>query len=190
MLTFQSAINLMTKLILGTAEFNPAGYAGKPCPSNQEIVRILNRAWEGGVRTLDCADTYGTENIEDFFGGFDRINKTRTCTLPCYWYHYKPDEPLQAVQKASVYEIEQLAGLDEAIVPMSINNTDFINSCTSCIPYVRSVFDRGRLLDQGYSVRDCLSFVARQKIKGVIVGVNSVKELEEILTAWGSIHGK
>jgi hypothetical protein len=182
----------MSQLILGTAEFNKDGYAGKPCPSEKEIVRILNLAWEGGIRTLDCADSYNTEWVEKYFGGFDRIYKSRNSASSAAWYHYRPGEAVKVgIARASVYDIEQLAGLRETIVPFNINNVAFGNVLfLNSAPIIRSIFDRGRLLEQGYTVRDCLSFVARHHNSGAIVGVNSAKELQEILTAWGSINGK
>lgn len=174
------------KLILGTAEFHPEGYAGKACPSIKEIIRILNLAWEGGIRTLDTAEAYNNKEVLDkYAGGFGRINKSRyegisNCDLQ--YYHYKEtEEPRQGITYASVYTKEQLAGLEHVIIPFSINNTLFAGPIYKRPPILRSVFDRGRLLEQGYTVKDCLSFVKRYHTEGVIVGVNSVKELEEIL---------
>lgn len=181
----------MVDLILGTAEFDPKGYAGKPVPSQREIIRILNLAYEGGIRTLDCADTYGTEEIEKYFAGFNRINKSRDLAKTDSFYHYKPGEEAKiGIKKASVYDLGQVWGLKETIIPLNINNTLFLKTSLDCSPYIRSIFDRGRLLAEGYTVKDCLSFVYRRGPKGVIVGVSSVKELDELLTAWGSLNAK
>ncbi len=49
--------------------------------------------------------------------------------------------------------------------------------------FARSIFLQGKLLEMGYSVSDCLGYVLRQPIDYAIVGVNSVKELEEIIRA-------
>lgn len=187
----------MTELILGTAEFNKDGYAGKPPLEKREIIRILNTAWEGGIRTLDDADTYNTEWIRDFYSGFFRLNKSRwdSCYEPAYndFYHYKADEEVKPyVLQASVYTKSQVKNLTDAIVPLNINNLTFSHDVFSDTErfIARSIFDRGRLLDEGYTVHDCLSFVYRHAPKGVIVGVSSVKELQEILTAWGSLNEK
>lgn len=174
----------MTKpeLILGTAEFGHPSY--DPHPDKKEIIRILNLAWESGIRTLDTADSYHTEHLEPYFGGFKRLFKSRTAREA--FYHYKPlESPIRFIKRASVYDLEQLEGLREVIVPLSLNNTKFVDKLDQInIVYARSVFDNGKLLQEGYSVRDCLSFVKRQPVNGVIVGVRSVKELMEILTSY------
>ncbi len=100
------------------------------------------------------------------------------------WYHYKQDEPrLSGLQQASVYNLGQLTGLKDVIVPLNINNVLFAHPLFKRTVYFRSVFDRGRLLKQGYTIKDCLSFVKRHKNDGVIVGVNTEKELQEVLKA-------
>ncbi len=179
----------MTDLILGTAEFGPKPYGEgvQVPPSMSEIIRILNLAYEGGIRVLDCAEGYETETLEPYFGGFGRINKNRNQRQTNRYYHYQPGEnPIDTIF-ASVYDFEQLASY--SIVPFNINNplfaTRVLNDPNRTI--VRSVFDRGRLLKQGFTIKDCLSFVYRHKPQDVIVGVNSVKELEEILLAWESL---
>lgn len=172
------------ELILGTAEFNPEGYAGKPRPSTKEILRIFNLAWEGGIRTLDCAVDYYCEDALEYALYFDKMIKSRKLGRG-QWYHYKQtEERIDSVEQASVYTIEQFRGLKKAVVPFNIDNLEFVGLLGTNIVYARSVFDRGRLLEKGYTVKDCLSFVKRHPLAGVIVGVNSVKELEEILKAW------
>lgn len=180
------------KLILGTAEFckTPYGEGIASPPSRQEIVKILNMAYDSGITTLDTSDQYDyLDGMQELFNGFSRIEKSRTIPEdrryfgPPY-YHYKQDEAIQpGIDRASVYTKEQLKGLTSAIIPVSINRTDLI-SLAPTHWYARSVFDRGRLLKEGYAVKDCLSFVKRQHPNGVIIGVNSVAELEEILKAW------
>lgn len=173
-------------LVLGTAEFNPEGYAGKPCPSKQEIIRILNLAWEGGIRILDTAEAYNLGWVKPYFGAFAKINKSRSLPLESgTYYHYaSAEEARQGVEFASVYGVAQLFGLRGAIVPFNINSTAFLDAAIPRETYARSVFDRGRLLEQGYTVKDCLSFVMRHNLTGVIVGVSSEKELAETLKVW------
>lgn len=174
------------ELILGTAEFGPVGYGEGVTapPSKQEIIRILNLAWESDIRCLDTSDQYGTEYLEPYFKGFGQIFKSRT--VKGAWYHYKPLESrVEGVEQASVYDWDQIEGLKGIIVPLNINNTSFLECrrpFTSI--YARSVFDRGRLFKEGYTVKDCLGFIKRQCLTGCIVGVNSVRELEEILKVW------
>lgn len=178
-------------LILGCAEFNKDGYAGKPPIPVPEIVRILNLAWTKGIRTLDCANTYGTDHVEGLFNGFERLNKTRNLPLlKGLYYHYKPGETPEWYENVSVYDLEQLQGAKKAIVPMSIADTRFCHIKHLEKMYARSVFNRGKLLEEGYSVYDCLAFVRRQHLDGVIVGVNSLEELNEILLSWEDLNEK
>lgn len=174
-------------LILGTAEFNPKGYAGTKCPSKKEITKILHLAWEGGIRTLDCAEAYNCyDPLNPLYTKFHRIWKNRErVTYRRNYYHYKQTEKrLEGITHASVYTLDQLMGLQSAIVPVNLNNTTFTWQMFKTPLYFRSVFDRGLLLKQGYSVRGCLKFVKKFPNDGVIVGVKSAKELEEILKVW------
>lgn len=175
------------RLILGTAEFNPKGYGGKPPIEKREILRILACAHNNGIKLLDTADTYGTEALEPYFVGFGKLFKSRTAMSA--FYHYQPlESPIEGLKMASVYEIEQMDGLNSVIAPLNIDDTRFLEYHLTIAPrptfYARSVFGRGRLLDMGYTVKDCIDFVKRQSIEGIIVGVNTVAELEEILKAY------
>lgn len=173
------------QLILGTAEFGKAyGEGVKEPPSEQEVVKILNLAWEAGIKALDTADTYGLDKVRPYFGRFGEIYKTRDLKDPKTWYHYQPFEIPVKTTQASVYNREQLEGLNSVIVPLSIGNTEFAYNLGVPTVYARSVFNRGKLLKDGYTVRDCISFVKRHSPNGIIVGVNSVQELEEILKVW------
>lgn len=179
-------------LILGTVEFGEVyGEGVREKPSEQEIVRILNLAWEAGIRTLDTAEAYNCYDVvQKYAKSFDKIHKSRNVSKVLnqgYWYHYKQNEArIPDIKQASVYTLDQLRGLERACIPFSINNTTFAEvKCPESL-VLRSVFDRGRLLKEGYTVKDCLDFVKRHFLElrpSVIVGVNSVKELEEILKA-------
>lgn len=175
-------------LILGTAEFNPEGYAGKPCPSTKEIVRILNLAWEAGICRLDTAQDYNnSELLASLAQPFSQIYKCRDKSLHSAFYHYKQDETAFRCCNASIYTFDQAhAVVDNLIVPFNISRTEFnpLNFQNKVV-YARSVFERGRLLKMGYTVKDCLSFVKRHGFDGIIVGVCKEKELKEILKAWG-----
>ncbi len=171
-------MNRPINLILGTAEFGHPAYF--PHPSKKEIIKILNLAWRSGITTLDTADTYDTEALEPIFAGFKQLFKSRR--EKGSFYHYYLEEPrIKGVTRASVYTLEQCKGLKEVIVPFNINNTTFIDvKCTRL--YIRSVFDRGRLLNK-YTVKECLDFVKKKPNEGVIVGVRSIRELKEIINA-------
>lgn len=177
-------MNTNPELILGCAEFNPEGYAGKPRPSSKEIVRILNLAWEAGIRTLDTAEAYNCQDVIQQWGSmFKIIDKTKNVNVINKFYHYGEEEKAIWRKQASIYTQEQfLYTTEEAIVPFSIYRTEFKPGGIKT--YARSVFERGRLLKMGYTVKDCLSFVKRHPFTGVIVGVCKEKELQQILEAW------
>lgn len=170
-------------LILGTSEFGHPDYA--PHPPKQEIVKILNLAWNNGIRWLDTADTYNLDPLKGLFGGFRQLFKSRVAK-DCF-YHYKPNEArLEGLEKASVYDLEQIEGLKEVIFPLNINNTTFSSIKFSMAKkyYARSVFGKGSLLEEGYSVKDCLDFVKRHPVNGIVVGVRSLRELDQILEVY------
>lgn len=200
----------MTQLILGTAEFNPEGYTGKPCPSDKEISAILALAREAGITLLDTAESYGCAyTIKKLAKGFCIYTKTRDWKVQLDWgqnelrgilYHYEPNEAsldLPFVHRwvnlgVSVYDRAQLPSNTSRIlqVPFNIEKREF-EDCFEDFRtvFVRSVFGRGELLKK-YSVKECLDFVKSYRADGIIVGASSAKELEQILTAWGSTNGK
>ncbi len=196
----------MTQLILGCAEFAPEGYAGKPCPSDKEISSILSLAKEGGITLIDTAESYGCgDTLKRLAKGFCIYTKTRDWKVQLNWgenelrgilYHYIFAEPLVELPfvhrwvnlGVSVYGKWQLPSNTSRIlqVPFNIENREFEEVFDDYrTVFVRSVFNRGELLKK-YSIKDCLDFVKAYRPDGIIVGVNSTKELEDILTAWGS----
>ncbi len=196
----------MSHLILGTAEFSLTGYAGKPCLSIGAVRDILKLAKEGGITLLDTAESYGcTDLLQTFAKGFCIYTKTRDWKVQLDWgdnelrgilYHYQPNEAVKDLPfvhrwvnlGASVYDKAQLPSNTSRIlqVPFNIENREFEGVFDDYrTVFVRSVFGRGKLLEK-YSVKECLDFVKAYRPDGVIVGVNSARELEGILTAWGS----
>src|ERR1051326_3320527 len=185
------------KLILGTAEFNPEGYAGYPALPKKDIKKILDCAKEGGINILDTAESYGCqETLKTLAKGFCIYTKTRDWKVSLDWgdnelrgilYHYKPEEKQVALPfvhrwvnlGVSVYDSEQLPRETTRIlkIPFNWENRRF-QDCfrTFRTVFVRSVFSRGEMFKQGYSVGDCLWFVKQYRPDGVIVGVKSVKE--------------
>ncbi len=196
----------MSHLILGCAEFDPYGYGGKYPIALHEIRSILSLAKEGGITLLDTAESYGcTDVLKTEAKGFCVYTKTRDWRVNLNWgdnelrgilYHYQPNEALIELPfvhrwvnlGVSVYDKAQLPANTSRIlqVPFNIENRTFEGVFDDYrTVFVRSVFGRGNLLEK-YSVKECLDFVKAYRPDGVIVGVNSAKELEKILTAWGS----
>jgi hypothetical protein len=196
----------MSRLILGTAEFAPQGYAGYPALSATEIGSILSLAKEGGINILDTADSYDCyADLRLRAKGFCIYTKTRDWKVQLNWgdnelrgilYHYQNVEApveLPFVHRwvnlgVSVYNKSQLPANVSRIlqVPFNLENREFAECFNDYrTVFVRSVFGRGELLKK-YSIKECLDFVKAYRPDGVIVGVRSTKELEDILTAWGS----
>lgn len=192
----------MTQLILGTAEFSPQGYAKASCPSIEEIRKILSLAKEGGINIIDTAEAYSCQEvIRKEAKGFCIYTKTRDWKVSLDWgknelrgilYHYQPYEKpilLPFVHRwvnlgVSVYDEVQLPEEQRILqIPFNIDNTQF-KGCFDKYRtvFVRSVFNRGKLLKK-YSIKQCLDFVKRHRADGIIVGVKTAKELEEILKA-------
>lgn len=189
------------KLILGTAEFGHPDYNKRP--SLKEIRKIFACAKEAGINIIDTAESYNcTELIRKEAKGFCIYTKTRDWKVNLNWgdnelrgilYHYQPGErkiELPFVHRwvnlgTSVYDINQLPEENRIIqVPFNIRNTSFLPCFDSHrTVFVRSVFNRGELLST-YSIRSCLQFVKKLRPDGIIVGVETVKELEEIIKAY------
>lgn len=197
----------MSRLILGTAEFSPDGYAGKPAVDVLEVRNIFGLAREAGITMLDTAESYGChELIKNFARGYSIYTKTRDWKVQLAWgdnelrgilYHYGHDEKpvnLPFIHRwvnlgASVYKNEQLPEEVTRIiqVPLSIKNHHFNWVFeTYRTVFVRSVFDRGELL-KDFTIKQCLNHAKRFRPDGIIVGVNSAKELDDILVAWDQL---
>lgn len=196
------------KLILGTASFGPKPYGeGVTEPiSLSDIASILEHAKHGGIKTLEGAEAYKCDAVltNHFFDliykvthpySLDRVlESTGRHSLMGLLYHHgyesKSQLPLQhrriSYGGASIYSHKQLTGSEEMVeVPLNLENREF-ESFTAPCKLVRSVFGRGSLLKK-YSVKECLDYVKSvPNVHGVIVGVNSVRELEEILKAWNT----
>ncbi len=191
----------MSRLILGTAEF---GHPGYPKMAIKEAKAILALAREGGINMIDTAPSYNCEElIAKEAKGFCIYTKTRDWKVNLNWgdnelrgilYHYGYDEAeidLPYVHRwvnlgVSVYKPEQLPVNVQRIiqVPFNIENQTFKGVFVDYrTVFVRSVFNRGEAL-KGHTVKECLDFVKGFRPDGVIVGVQTAKEFEDILKVW------
>ena len=188
-------------LILGTAEFDPQGYADNGVIDDSEKRKILACAKEGGINMIDTAEGY---NCHDYLKkeakGFSIYTKTRDWKVNLDWgnnelrgllYHYKQEEApveLPFIHRwlnlgVSVYSEAQIPENRLRIlqIPFSLSNRKFEGVFDAFrTVFVRSIFNRGELLRR-YSVKDCLDFVKQYRPCGIIVGVKTALELEEIL---------
>lgn len=187
-------------IVLGTAEFNPSGYADILPLETNEIRKIFACAKEAGIRLIDTAESYNCHSvIKKYAKGFCIYDKTRDWKVHLEWgdnefrgilYHYGLGE--NKVQfpyihrwlnlGASVYSEIQLPEPVRILqIPFNIADTRFIECFTTHrTVFIRSVFGRGELLKK-YSVKTCLDFVKGYRSDGVIVGVKHHRELEEIV---------
>lgn len=196
------------KLILGTAEFGPKPYGTAKEPiALQEIDGILTLASKGGITILEGAEAYGCDAVLQN-PKFDviykvthpyslnkvlkRLNRTELMGL-MYHHGYKTAGQRLIVGDrdnrclyygASIYQYTQHRGFEDIVeVPLNLEDNRF-EKFTAPVKLVRSVFGRGELLKK-YTVKECLDYVKSvPNVHGVVVGVNSKKELEEILKEW------
>jgi hypothetical protein len=198
------------KLILGTASFGPKAYGEgvtEP-PTADEIKRILDIAFKGGIRILEGSEAYHCDwvfedprfqviyKVTHPYSIIDVYQKIDPSRLLGLLYHHGHTTAAKSTKKgkgeyyvgSSIYDFEQIVGDEEMIeVPFNIEDVTF-KDCLWDVPckLVRSVFGRGKLL-KTHSVKECLDFVKSDpSVHGVIVGVNSVAEIQEIIKAWNS----
>jgi aryl-alcohol dehydrogenase-like predicted oxidoreductase len=191
------------KLILGTANFG-GQYGHGASPSLAEIERILNVAADAGIEYIDTAPAY---NCDYAYNGFKVITKTPFDFGDYYaLLEHDPDGDMGAataaktlgfVEKcgASIYTPERmmkvLHGKPDIIqLPMNIADNRFIPYLTELHKrgvevHARSVFLRGALLTgrklPKFTAAQCLAFVLAQDVDGVIVGVNTAEQLQELV---------
>ena len=191
-------------LILGTANFGGQYGYGEP-PSLAEIERILNVAADAGIEYIDTAPAY---NCDYAYSGFKVIQKTPYWGKAYALLQHDPDgslyEPMMAkncrlVQKCgiSVYTPEQMLAVfynhevpDIIQVPCNIADNRFIPWLPNLHEleievHARSVFLQGALLEgrgvPKFTAEQCLAFVLAQDVDGVIVGVNTAEQLQELV---------
>ena len=191
------------KLILGTANFGGA-YGYGESPSLAEIERILNVAADAGIEYIDTAPAY---NCDYAYNGFNVITKT-PFNFGNYYaiLEHNPDYDMEVARLAktlkfvkkfgiSIYTVEQMQKAlhgDPDIIQLPMNIAD-----NRFIPYLpelhkrgvevhaRSVFLQGALLTgrkvPKFTAEQCLAFVLAQDVDGVIVGVNTAEQLQELV---------
>jgi aryl-alcohol dehydrogenase-like predicted oxidoreductase len=191
------------KLILGTANFG-GQYGYGLSPSSAEVERILNTATAVGIEYIDTAPAY---NCPYYYDGFKVIQKTPYWGEAWALLQHDPDGSLGPPARAkylglvkkygiSVYTPEQMMKairypIDIIQVPCNIADNRFIPYLPELHKrgievHARSVFLQGALLEgkfdlPKYTVAQCLGFVLAQDFDGVIVGVNTAEQLQELV---------
>ena len=191
------------KLILGTANFG-GQYGHGASPSLAEIERILNVAADAGIEYIDTAPAY---NCDYAYNGFKVITKTPFDYIDRYaLLDHDPDGNMFVVRAAkrvgfvkkigiSIYTPEQMRAalyypLDIIQLPMNIADNRFIPYLPELHKrgidvHARSVFLQGALLTgrkvPKFTAEQCLAFVLAQDVDGVVVGVNTAEQLQELV---------
>ena len=193
------------KLILGTANWSrrPYGLLKEPLSLNL-ISQITDFARKNGITTLESAEAYGCDESLGHTS-FDLIYKVthpynlnrikeklgRREFMGLLYHHGQDTRGVSMKQHlevhyvgSSVYTRGQVDPNDQMVeVPLNLENREFENFVAPC-KIVRGVFGRGELLKK-YSIKECLDFIKGNKtVHGVVVGVDNIKQLEEILEAW------
>ncbi len=206
---------MQSKLILGTAQFGVTNYGIKHDgqPSEQEIEKIAQTAWDGGIRVIHTSWQYGlSKSCEAVFSEFEILSKNKNC--PMEFFSIRRD----GLSVYSIEEMNNLTGYDYDIlqIPMNILDNRFLEPIRNIGRYkadglqefhARSVFLQGLLLmeelpswvqgqarahiklfhhicrkEQYEYYEAALGWVlGLEEIDWVIVGVNSARQLEQLL---------
>lgn len=193
------------KLILGTANFGPQAYGQLKEPlSLTQIDILMDRARKYGIKILEgselyqCDDVLSKQQFELIYKVkhpyslatiLSRLGRSRLLGL---MYHHGFDTQSVDINRrgevdytgASIYKANQLTGYEQMVeVPLNLEQRQFEMEQYPC-KIVRSVFGRGELLKK-YSVKECLEYVCKNPtVHGVIIGVDNIKQLDEIMMAW------
>ena len=198
------------KLILGTANFGGA-YGYGESPSLAEIERILNVAADAGIEYIDTAPAYNCGYAYNGFKVIQKTpvpwyNIDYLMNNYAVLEH-DPDGTMAQPQEAknyglilragaSVYTVEQMQRFlqykpDILQVPMNIADNRFIPHLPELHKrgievHARSVFLQGALLEgrfnlPEYTAEQCLAFTLAQDVDGVVVGVNTAEQLQELV---------
>lgn len=196
----------MQKIILGTVQFgSDYGIKHDGQPSLKEIEKIAQVAWNGGIRVIHTSWQYGLPKIcEAMFSEFGWMVKDDKYPDLFYW-----NRPFKQRIGKSIYSLnENHESYSLLIVPVNILDNRFLKLKTNITEIIaRSVFLQGLLLMENlplwlsdkafFAIHDFQKKCNELKLKyyeaalgwvlgledvdHVIVGVNSAKQLEQLL---------
>ena len=192
-------MSIFDRLSIGTANFGKE-YNGI-CVSAKDADKILNFAWDIGIRSLDCATAYNWyfgDTNKDFEVTLKMREDDGWCgPLPDILMAHRSEEWEWLIGKGkftygvSVYEPNEVGFIE------SYSNNLTVLQCPYSIydrrfePYfafwhragvqiqVRSVFLRGKILDK-VRVKDCMIFpLLNPNVDKMIIGVDSLDQLKQ-----------
>jgi hypothetical protein len=192
----------VARLCLGTAQFGLEYPSGAVKPKDFEIRNIIETAHEAGIRWADCAPAYGFQFTRK---DWKVVVKFKAADLARVGYYIGQADVIMSHEPKAEYLVRAVkaAGFKGQIgaslywpdprpawaptVQFPLNLADrryaTLAAAKQYTRFARSVFLQGKLLQMGYTVSQCLGFALRQPVDYVVIGVNSVKELEDILAA-------
>lgn len=198
---------MSSKLILGTAQFGQDyGIKHDGQPSVEEIQRIAQVAWDRGIRTVHTSWQYNLpKECDDIFKEFEWINKSEDNPDLFYW-----GRPYGSRLGKSLYDLnEEHKAYSMIMIPINVLDSRFrtVWENKKGMVIARSVFLQGLLLMDELpqwlpvgaktKILDFHVFCIKNHLRAheaalgwvlgldeidkVIVGVNSVEQLEQIL---------
>lgn len=197
-------MNIFSRIAIGTANWGKE-YNGVKVPE-KDIEKILGMAQCSGIDTLDCATAYGWDfnQANSYFNkiikiqSLDEIEKVLEDEPSCIMAH-KPEIYREMVLKLkvqaevgiSIYSINEMpSGLPNIIqIPYSLYDRRFEQYFSDWKIYgnrtsihARSIFLRGRIIQDGIPAEECLKFVlANPYIDKIIIGADSFDQFRRNL---------
>ena len=192
-------MNLFERIAIGTANWGQE-YNGSKL-SDSEIDKILGYMQCSGIDTIETATAYGWSGWRDVPSYFKIVLKIRSSDWPVLGLMEYGDRVTlmahnaseyrelyvcsETLRSASLYKPNELKSFMEKIeVPYSLYDRrfeDIINRYDGTI-FVRSVFLRGKIIQDGIPAQECIKFCfCNPYVDKVIIGVDSVEQLQRNL---------
>lgn len=198
--------NIFSRLAIGTANFGKE-YNGIKVPE-KDIEKILGFCQCSGIDMLDCATAYGWDwtQANSYFNKVvkvkkgDDIEKIAETEPYCVMAHSIEDyrsgfldvihNKYGAFTGASIYSVGEEEDIDPGSIvqiPYSLYDRRFEPHFEQmCLLFneihVRSIFLRGKIIEDGISPQECLKFVlANPYVDRIIIGVESFERLQRNL---------
>jgi len=197
--------NLFSRIAIGTANFGKE-YNGHKV-SKKDVDKILGYAQSSGIDTLDCATAYGWDwtQVNSYFNIILKIrageqkqyeDDDRVELMAHSWEDYEKIDDVY-LNSVSLYEPEwglesHDIGINLAVaqIPYSLYDRRFehwmerafCDEYTKTEIHVRSIFLRGKIIEDGIPAEECLKFVlCNPYVDKVILGVDSIEQLQRNL---------
>ena len=210
-------MSIFERIAIGTANWGKE-YNGVKVPE-RDIEKILGYCQCNGIDTLDCATAYGWDwtRANSYFNkivkiqSIDEIEKVIETEPYCVMAHNEDDWELaeQIYQKVVTEGIRPGISLYEPLLskgclwlnslfviecPYSMYDRRFVNLMRerAMTFYVRSIFLRGRIIQDGIPAEEAIKFVlANPYIDKIIIGADSYVQLRrnlDFIVRWKNLE--